>query len=133
MPIVFAVTATVLDSKKDFPCYSLPRENYTCSACIQFHDTCAWCSKVVLTATVLDSKKDFPCYSLPRENYTCSACIQFHDTCAWCSKVGFDDENQHPRCDSLDRLIEHGCPDGDIEFPKTTVDTTEVRSFEFHL
>ncbi|VDK17924.1 unnamed protein product [Anisakis simplex] len=78
-----------------------------------------------VTATVLESKQDFPCYSLPKENYTCSACIQFHDTCAWCSKVGFDDDNQHPRCDSLERLAEHGCPDDEIEFPKTTVQTAE--------
>ncbi|VDO45671.1 unnamed protein product [Brugia timori] len=40
-------TSEIVESKKDFPCYSLPRENYTCSACIQFHDTCAWCSKAV--------------------------------------------------------------------------------------
>ncbi|EFO18475.1 integrin beta pat-3 [Loa loa] len=78
-----------------------------------------------VTSEVVESKKDFPCYSLPRENYTCSACIQFHDTCAWCSKADFDNENQHPRCDSLERLIEHGCPEFEIENPKTTLKITE--------
>ncbi|TKR65398.1 hypothetical protein L596_025806 [Steinernema carpocapsae] len=34
----------VVLSEKDFACHSLPRENYTCGKCIQFHDSCAWCS-----------------------------------------------------------------------------------------
>lgn len=30
--------------KKDFPCHSLSRDNYTCSGCIQLHESCAWCN-----------------------------------------------------------------------------------------
>ncbi|CAI5444386.1 unnamed protein product [Caenorhabditis angaria] len=37
-------TGEVLE-KNDFPCYSLSRDNYTCSACIQLHESCAWCGE----------------------------------------------------------------------------------------
>ncbi|PIC39541.1 hypothetical protein B9Z55_011196 [Caenorhabditis nigoni] len=40
------VTGKVVE-KSDFPCYSLSRDNYTCSACIQFHESCAWCGAPV--------------------------------------------------------------------------------------
>ncbi|CAJ0942416.1 unnamed protein product, partial [Mesorhabditis belari] len=49
------VTGEVLNTEQDFPCYSLSRDNYTCSACIQQHDSCAWCG-----APLFDSKKMFP-------------------------------------------------------------------------
>jgi len=52
LPLTFAETwdedevtdGEVLVSSPDFPCHSLSPENYTCSACIQLHDTCAWCA-----------------------------------------------------------------------------------------
>ncbi|GMT19141.1 hypothetical protein PFISCL1PPCAC_10438 [Pristionchus fissidentatus] len=40
--------------KKDFPCFSLSRDNYTCSGCIQLHDSCAWCNH-----PDFDSKKQY--------------------------------------------------------------------------
>uniref|UniRef100_A0A914VH59 Integrin beta n=1 Tax=Plectus sambesii TaxID=2011161 RepID=A0A914VH59_9BILA len=72
-----------------------------------------------------EDKKAFPCHSLPRENYTCAACLQFHDSCAWCSRVGFEDANQHPRCDSVERLRLHGCGDEHIEKPQTSMQITK--------
>ncbi|KAL3123583.1 hypothetical protein niasHT_005128 [Heterodera trifolii] len=33
----------ILMSEPGFPCHSLSQENYTCSGCIQLHDSCAWC------------------------------------------------------------------------------------------
>ncbi|CAD6200041.1 unnamed protein product [Caenorhabditis auriculariae] len=48
------VSGEVLEGKRDFPCYSLSRDNYTCSACIQFHDSCAWCG-----APMFDEKKPY--------------------------------------------------------------------------
>uniref|UniRef100_A0A8R1DSK3 Integrin beta n=1 Tax=Caenorhabditis japonica TaxID=281687 RepID=A0A8R1DSK3_CAEJA len=47
------VTGKVVE-KSDFPCYSLSRDNYTCSACIQFHESCAWCG-----APLFDEKKPY--------------------------------------------------------------------------
>lgn len=38
-----ATEGEILPSEPGFPCYSLSHENYTCSGCIQLHDTCAWC------------------------------------------------------------------------------------------
>ncbi|CAJ0578916.1 unnamed protein product, partial [Mesorhabditis spiculigera] len=49
------VTGEILDTRQDFPCHSLSRDNYTCSACIQQHDSCAWCG-----APLFDNKKQFP-------------------------------------------------------------------------
>uniref|UniRef100_A0A913I850 Integrin beta n=1 Tax=Strongyloides stercoralis TaxID=6248 RepID=A0A913I850_STRER len=37
-------TGKFLETDENFPCRSLPADNYTCSACIQFHESCAWCS-----------------------------------------------------------------------------------------
>ena len=34
---------TAVADEKDFPCYSLSRDNYNCSSCIQLHKSCAWC------------------------------------------------------------------------------------------
>lgn len=48
------VTGEVVEGRKDFPCYSLSRDNYTCSACIQLHDSCAWCG-----APLFDAKKQY--------------------------------------------------------------------------
>lgn len=86
-------------------------------------------------------KSDFPCYSLSRDNYTCSACIQFHESCAWCgSPVSqfelyfnagilnfqlFDEKKPYARCDSREKLLEHGCPTQYIEDPITTLEVTE--------
>uniref|UniRef100_A0A0N5AQW1 Integrin beta n=1 Tax=Syphacia muris TaxID=451379 RepID=A0A0N5AQW1_9BILA len=39
--------AYIVDSDIDSPCLRLSRSNYTCSACIQLHNTCAWCSSKV--------------------------------------------------------------------------------------
>ncbi|CAD5214572.1 unnamed protein product [Bursaphelenchus okinawaensis] len=33
----------IIPAEAGFPCHSLAKENYTCSDCIQFHDSCAWC------------------------------------------------------------------------------------------
>lgn len=33
----------IIPSEFGFPCHSLAQENYTCSGCIQLHDSCAWC------------------------------------------------------------------------------------------
>ncbi|KHJ81833.1 hypothetical protein OESDEN_18478 [Oesophagostomum dentatum] len=52
--LILSVTGEVLEGKKDFPCYSLSRDNYTCSACIQLHDSCAWCG-----APLFDAKKQY--------------------------------------------------------------------------
>ncbi|VDD87789.1 unnamed protein product [Enterobius vermicularis] len=41
---VALVRAQILEPDKDSPCLKLSRANYTCSACIQLHSTCAWCS-----------------------------------------------------------------------------------------
>ncbi|KAI6234958.1 Integrin beta-PS [Aphelenchoides besseyi] len=34
----------IIPAQAGFPCHSLAQQNYTCSACIQMHDSCAWCS-----------------------------------------------------------------------------------------
>uniref|UniRef100_A0A914YYI0 Integrin beta n=1 Tax=Panagrolaimus superbus TaxID=310955 RepID=A0A914YYI0_9BILA len=74
---------------------------------------------------VLESSTDFPCHSLSPENYTCSACIQFHDTCAWCADWGFNNQTQFSRCDSRANLLENGCPQNEVVFPKTTIRNIE--------
>lgn len=52
MSLLCSVTGEVVEGRKDFPCYSLSRDNYTCSACIQLHDSCAWCGAPVRVAKV---------------------------------------------------------------------------------
>uniref|UniRef100_A0A5S6QH31 Integrin beta n=1 Tax=Trichuris muris TaxID=70415 RepID=A0A5S6QH31_TRIMR len=61
----------------------------------------------------------FPCHALSRENYTCEHCVQQHPTCAWCTMPGYDDNNRHSRCDTLERLKNNGCFDDLIENPRT--------------
>ncbi|KHJ42698.1 EGF-like domain protein [Trichuris suis] len=61
----------------------------------------------------------FPCHALSRENYTCEHCVQQHPSCAWCTMPGYDDNNRHSRCDTLERLKNNGCFDDLIENPKT--------------
>uniref|UniRef100_A0A915I8T4 Integrin beta n=1 Tax=Romanomermis culicivorax TaxID=13658 RepID=A0A915I8T4_ROMCU len=62
------------------------------------------------------------CYSLQGDNYTCGGCIALHPSCAWCQAQDFDKDNRFTRCDTYDRLAEHGCPTNKIEYPKSSVD-----------
>ncbi|CDW55110.1 Integrin beta pat 3 [Trichuris trichiura] len=77
---------------------------------------CCWTSRVNLADS---NTSGFPCHALSRENYTCEHCVQQHPSCAWCTMPGYDDNNRHSRCDTLERLKNNGCFDDLIENPKT--------------
>ncbi|KFD52702.1 hypothetical protein M514_06358 [Trichuris suis] len=74
----------------------------------------------------------FPCHALSRENYTCEHCVQQHPSCAWCTMPGYDDNNRHSRCDTLERLKNNGCFDDLIENPKTAYSIIR-RSFSLNM
>uniref|UniRef100_A0A183BHL6 Integrin beta n=1 Tax=Globodera pallida TaxID=36090 RepID=A0A183BHL6_GLOPA len=50
----------IIMSEPGFPCHSLSQENYTCSGCIQLHDSCAWCMDFSFNNLAQYSRCDSP-------------------------------------------------------------------------
>ncbi|KAM9410120.1 integrin beta-6 [Pholidichthys leucotaenia] len=49
---------------------------------------------------------------------TCDGCLQLGPRCAWCTQQNFTDWfSVSERCDTLDLLLERGCPRDQLQFP----------------
>ncbi|MFT7808565.1 integrin beta-6 [Arapaima gigas] len=58
----------------------------------------------------------------PRSAATCNECLQLGPQCAWCVRQNFTDSySVSERCDTVEVLVQKGCGEEFIEFPRTGV------------